>query len=72
MLTLEQEFLMVMMTLRMGLLLEDIAFIFHVSSRLASSIFQTWIHLMGQELDWIIIWPSKVATHKNLSNCFKK
>ena len=72
MLTLEEKFLMVMMRLRMGLLLEDIAFRFHVNSGLASSILQTWMHQMRKELAWLIIWPSKIATHKNLSNCFKK
>ena len=71
-LSLEQEFLMVMMRLRMGLLLEDVAFRFQVATGLVSSIFQTWIRLMRKELSWLIVWPSKAATRKNLPQCFKK
>ena len=71
-LSLEQEFLMVMMRLRMALLLEDVAFRFQVSPGLASSTFQTWIRLMRKELSWLILWPSKAATRKNLPSCFRR
>jgi hypothetical protein len=71
-LTLEQEFLMVMMRLRMGLLVEDLAFRFQVSTGLVSSVFQTWIKLMRRELAWLIMWPSKAITRKNLASCFKR
>ena len=68
----EQEFLMVMMRLRMGLSVEDVSFRFQVATGLASSVFQTWIRLMRKELSWLIIWPSKAATKKNLPSCFQK
>ena len=45
-LTLEQEFLMVMMRLRLGVLIEDLAFRFNVASSTASSIVITWIVLL--------------------------
>ena len=45
-LTLEQEFLLVMMRLRVGLLVPDLAFRFNVCTGLVSSVFTTWINLM--------------------------
>ena len=71
-LTLEQEFLLVMMRLRVGLLVPDLAFRFNVSTGLISSIFTTWIKLMRKELGWLIIWPTRPDTRKSLPECFKK
>ena len=71
-LTLEQEFLLVMMRLRVGLLIDDLAFRFNVSTRLVSSIFTTWIKLMRKELGWLIIWPTRPDIKKSLPECFRK
>ena len=71
-LTLEQEFLLVMMRLRVGLLVPDLAFRFNVTTGLISSIFTTWIKLMKKELGWLIIWPTRPDTRKSLPECFKK
>ncbi|XP_074647293.1 uncharacterized protein LOC141903167 [Tubulanus polymorphus] len=55
----EQEFLMVVMRLRLGLLVEDLGFRFHVSPGHISRVFNTWICLMSRELSWMIMWPTK-------------
>lgn len=68
----EQEMLLVMMRLRIGLLVHDLAFRFGISMTSVSSIFGTWIRLMRLELAPMILWPSKKVIRDNLPNCFKK
>ena len=63
-LSLEQEFLLVLMRLRMALLGEDVAFRFDVTSSQVSSIFTTWITFLARELGVLIVWPSKVQVKK--------
>ena len=71
-LTHEQEFLLVLMRLRLGLLGHDLAFRFKVTTALVSSIFITWLNLMAKELGVLIVWPSRGEVKKTLPNCFKK
>ena len=71
-LDLEQEFLLTMMKLKLGLINEDLAFRFMVSSTTVSSVFITWIKLMSKELLVLIIWPSKQQVKNTLPACFKK
>ena len=71
-LDLEQEFLLTMMKLKLGLINEDLAFRFMVSSTTVSSVFITWIKLMSKELSVLIIWPSKQQVKNTLPACFKK
>ena len=70
--TLEQEFLMVMMRLRLGLLIEDLAFRFCVSSGKVSQITITWIKLLAKELSVLIIWPSRSRIRSTLPDCFRR
>lgn len=58
-LSLEQEFLMTLMKLRIGLLEDDLAFRFKVSQSLVSAILSTWLRFLAKELSWMIISPSK-------------
>ena len=71
-LSLEQEFLMTMMRVRLGLLIDDLAFRFNVSSSLVSSIFTTWIKLISLELSWLIHWPDRCTIRRNLPSMFRK
>ncbi len=71
-LSLEQEYLLVLMRLRVALLEQDLAFRFDISEGLVSSIFSTWIRLMRLELVHLIIWPSRQAIRQHLPDCFKK
>ena len=71
-LTLEQEFLLVLMRLRMGLLVEDLAFRFKITCSQVSCIFTTWIKLLSRELGISIVWPSKTQVKKTMPCCFRK
>lgn len=53
------EFFLVMMRLRLGLLLEDLADRFRVSVSLTSSIFNKWIDYLDEHLDFLVKWPSR-------------
>lgn len=68
----QQEFLLTLMKLKLGLINEDPAFRFMVSSATVSSVFVTWIKLMCKELSVLIIWPSKQQVKSTLPACFKK
>ena len=71
-LSLEQEFLLVMMKLRLALLVDDHAFRFGVSPRKISQTVITWVKLMSKELQALIIWPSRRKIRDTLPECFKK
>ena len=71
-LSLQQEFLLTLMKLKLGLINEDLAFRFIVSVGTVSSIFITWVKLMSKELGVLIIWPSRQQVKKALPLCFKK
>lgn len=71
-LSLEQEFLLTLMKLRLALLIEDLAFRFKVSSATTSSIFITWVKLCSKELSVLIIWPTRYQIKKTLPTCFGK
>ena len=66
------ELLLVMMRLRLGLLVHDLACLFQITDSLVSSIFITWIKLMTLELSHLIVWPAKHVIKENLPLCFKK
>ena len=71
-LTLEQEFLLVLMKLRLDLMQADLAFRFKISTGKVSQIFITWIKLLSKELSVLIIWPSRQQIKKTLPSCFEK
>ena len=71
-LTLEQELLLTLTRLHLGLLLEDLAWHFNISAGTASSLFITWVKLLSKELSWFIIWPSRPQIRSTLPNCFQK
>ena len=58
-LTLKQEFLLVMMRLRCGPLVEDLAFWFKVASFLVTFVFFTWVRLMATEFKGLIVWADR-------------
>lgn len=60
------------MRLRLGLLLENLAWRFSISAGTSSSIFLTCVKLLSKELSWFIIWPSKPQIRSALPNCFRK
>ena len=67
----EQEFMLALMRLRLGLLVEDLAFRFCVSAGKVSQIVITWVIFLSKELKSLIIWPSRARIRSTLPDCFK-
>ena len=65
------EFFMVMMRLRLGLLVEDISKRFGISVAEFSKIFITWINLLYHELTTLCQFTSKEKSQESLPNQFK-
>ena len=61
--TVEQEFVLVMLKLRIDLLIYDLSSSLHVSDRNVSQIFTTWVKLLSKNLTvketsyWNFTWP---------------
>ena len=68
----EQEFLLVLMKLSPGIMVEDLAFRFKASPGKVSQIFITWTKLMLKELSVLVIRPSSSQIKSTLANCSKK
>jgi len=66
------EFLLVMMRLRLGLLEQDLADRFCVSTSTVSRILITWYNVLADHLRHLIIWPSRDVILKRMPQCFKK
>ncbi|GFR82126.1 THAP domain-containing protein 4 [Elysia marginata] len=71
-LSLEQEFFLVMLRLRMGLIVQDLAFRFQISCGLVSQIFTTWVKLLCKEYKFLVLWPSKPDIRQSLPESFKR
>ena len=71
-LSLEQELLITMMRLKLGLLVHDLAFRFNVGDNLISCVFFTWIKLFSKELSWLLMWPDRHIIRRNLPTMFRK
>ena len=66
------EFFMVLMRLRLGLLIEDIAQRFHISKSTCSEILNHWITYLSLKLSFLIPWPSGQDIAKRLPTKFKR
>ena len=61
------EFLLLLMRLRLGIFNKDLADIFCVSAALCSRTFTTWIRLLGQLLRHaLVVWNAREAIRQNL------
>uniref|UniRef100_A0A671NGZ9 DDE Tnp4 domain-containing protein n=1 Tax=Sinocyclocheilus anshuiensis TaxID=1608454 RepID=A0A671NGZ9_9TELE len=70
-LTLPEQFLVVLMKLRLGLTHQDLAFRFKVSCGTVSNIFHEWLDVMAKELQCLVRWPSRKEIRRNLPTLFK-
>mgnify|MGYP002803995026 FL=1 len=67
----EQELFLVLVRLRLGLLLQDLAHRYNISTSQVSRIFKTWIVFLHQCLRALPIWPSRKFIDDNMPPCFK-
>ena len=70
--TAEQEFFLVLVRLRLGLLEEDIAFRTGISTSHFSRIWITWLDFLHSKFRTYPIWPSKAAVIRTMPKCFKE
>ena len=66
------NFLLTLMRLRLGLLNEDVADRFDISSTKSSFIFTTWIKLLSKMLKNLVAWLPPDAIGDNLPEAFIK
>ncbi|WAR24139.1 ALPL-like protein [Mya arenaria] len=65
------EFFMVLMRLRLGLLVADLAARFCISQAACSRLLNKWIDYLDMKLDFLIMWPSKSAVKFNMPKLFR-
>ena len=70
-LTIKDQFLLVLMKLRMGFPNKELAYRFGVSLGRVSQIFHEWIDIMARELNQLIVWPERKMIRETLPECFK-
>ena len=67
-----QEFLMVMLKLRLNCFCEDLAYRFDVSVSTISRIWHRWIRHMDGRLSRVIFWPDRDGLQKTMPLCFQE
>ncbi|XP_071802602.1 uncharacterized protein [Asterias amurensis] len=68
----ENQMLMVLMKMRLGLKDKDTAYRFGIHRTTISRIMRTWIPKMAVVLKETISWPSRLSVRQHLPRCFKK
>lgn len=71
-LTKEDNLLIVLMKLKLGIFNKDIAYRFGVKPVIISKIVRHWLPKLANELKSFIVWLERDVVRKNLPNCFKK
>lgn len=70
-LSVSDQFLLVLMKLRLAVPNQDLAYRFGISPSRVSQLFHEWIDVMSQELGQLIKWPHREIVQKYLPDCFK-
>ncbi|XP_063967299.1 uncharacterized protein LOC135156981 [Lytechinus pictus] len=68
----KQEFILVLLKLRLALTIAFLGSIFNISSSTASQIFNTWIKFLAEELKHLVFWPNKEVILSSLPLTLKK
>ncbi|XP_028515656.1 uncharacterized protein LOC114575292 [Exaiptasia diaphana] len=66
------EFVLVLMRLRLNLQLQDLAYRFNISPTTAFRICEKWIDAMNEKLSFLIWWPEREQLWKTMPRIFKK
>lgn len=66
------EFFLVLMRLRLGLLLEDLAYRFCISSTACGKLVNQWIDYLDHKLSSLVIWTSREVIDANMPDVFKE
>ena len=66
------EFIVVLMRLRLYCPLFDLSYRFDISTATVCRIFEKWILVMRDALDFLVAWPSRDQLHKTMPMCFRK
>lgn len=71
MLTQFQEFLLVLIRLRLNVFMQDLAYRFETSRRTVNRIFNAWMIVMDARLSPLIHWPDRESLHSTMPQCFQ-
>ena len=66
----EDELLLTLSRLRLGLKVEDLAVRFAISRTSVSRIFEKWIDLLYIRLRFLVAWPSREVCKQNMPRIF--
>ena len=66
-----QEFVMVLIKLRLNVPFQDLAYHFNISLSSVSRIFNSWITVMDARLSCVINWPNRKDPWKTMPMCFQ-
>lgn len=67
-----QEFILVLMRLRLGLFEKDLAHRFRIAESTVSIIFRTWVRFLGLELQELIFVPPRDVLQEHMPTLFKE
>ena len=66
-----QEFMLVMVKLRLNCASQDLAYRFRISTTTVSRILLKWLTIMDIRLKSLIFWPDRDALQKTMPDCFQ-
>ena len=67
-----QEYIMVLMKLRLNTQIQDLAYRFGISSSTVSRLFLKWVITMNHRLKHLILWPNRDSLIRTMPACFQK